>query len=112
MGIHGLLAFVSGALLLLIGAAAPAVAAGESVQVKIQAVAPAGGDPADVHVAAGGTQAFQVLWQCSGSNGSCLGGKIEVPVPLGQPDDIPLVPENIGALQIDGATVSAGALTG
>ena len=111
-GVHRVVAGLLGALVLLMGLQVPAYAADEWVDVSITAAPPEGGTTQPGHVLSGVTQAFTVLWQCSGSNGTCEGGRIEIPVPQGQPGDIALFPADISAVTVNGVTTGSGQLVG
>lgn len=85
------------ALVLLTGIGAPALAAPGDVSVSIR--------PIDTEVRSGENISFEVLWQCGSTNSpQCNGGKIEVPVPLGQPDNLEFAVESYTAVTIAGVS--------
>lgn len=65
---------------------------------KIQSLAKSGSNdvsvsirPLDTTVKAGEGVSFEIQWQCGSTSATeCVGGKLEVPVPQGQPDNIDL----------------------
>lgn len=93
----GTVAAMMSALVLLTGIGAPAFAAAEDVSVAIR--------PLDTEVRSGENISFEVLWQCGSTNSpQCNGGKIEVPVPLGQPDNLEFDVESYTAVTIGGVS--------
>ncbi|MBC9944825.1 hypothetical protein ICL81_09930 [Leucobacter sp. cx-328] len=93
--LSAVIAGVMSLLVLCTGLVTTAFAADGDVSVSVR--------PIDTEVLSGETITFEVLWQCGSTNSpQCNGGKIEVPVPLGQPDGLSLKVEGFTAVTVNG----------
>ncbi len=91
----GIVAAVMCALVLITGVGTPAMAAADDISVSIR--------PDRTTILSGETVSFEVSFQCgSTNNASCDNGRVEMSIPLGQPDQLEFEVSSYTAAKIDG----------